>query len=66
MWAEGIFDTAHVPIKGDDRTGPVRLENITNQVHGASQVLSPGDTRFDMGAFDLAVEGTHATQSAFP
>ncbi len=65
MWAEGIFDTAHAPIKGDDRTAPVRLENIHNQVHGASQVLSRGDTRFDMGAFDLTTEGTHAIQSAF-
>lgn len=65
MWADGIFDTAHEPIKGDDRTGPVRLENAHNQVHGASQILARGDSRFESEAFTVATEGTHAISSAF-
>jgi hypothetical protein len=63
--AEGVFDTAHEPIKGDDGTGPVRLENVHNQVHGASQIMARGTTRFDAGAFTVATEGAHAIRSSF-
>ena len=62
---EGVLDSRLEPIKSADKTGPVRLENIHNQVHGPSQVLAWGSTRFEDQGQSLETEATHGLYSDF-
>ena len=62
---DGVLDTRLEPIKSADKTGPVRLENIHNQVHGPSQVLAWGSTRFEDQGHSVETDSTHALYSDF-
>ena len=52
-------------MKGRDRDKPVMLENVYNQIHAPSQVLSMGSTSYQDGAFRIETANTHALHSQF-
>jgi len=61
----GVLQTAVTPIRGRDRSRPVRFENIFNQIHAPTQVLATGDTTYDDGVIVVANERTHGLYSNF-
>ena len=61
----GLLDAVVSPIRGRDKAGPVRFENIFNQIHGASQVLALGDTAYDDGTIVIRNAGSHGLVSQF-
>jgi hypothetical protein len=61
----GLWEALVTPIRGRDRVQPVRFENIFNQIHGGSQVLALGDTRYDDGTIVVGNVQTHGLLSAF-
>lgn len=65
MWVEGDFSTAIEAIKGADKDQEARLVNVHNQIHGPTQVLAFGTTRFEDQGLVLSTDGTHAIASPF-
>lgn len=61
----GLWDAVVAPIRGRDRTQPVRFENIFNQIHGASQVIATGTSHYDDGVIRFDTEKTHGLHSRF-
>ena len=61
----GLVTTTVTNIKGRDRAQPVTFENIFNQIHGASQVIATGSTRYDDGVIRFATDKTHGLHSRF-
>jgi hypothetical protein len=67
-WAlrvEGLLQSTLEPTRGADKAGPIRLENTFNQVHGPTQSLAWGSTRFDAALGYAPSEQTHALWSRF-
>ena len=60
-----MLQTTVTPIRGRDRSRPVRFENIFNQIHAPTQVLATGDTTYDDGVIVVANERTHGLYSNF-
>ena len=60
-----LLDATVVPIRGRDRSEPVRFENIFNQIHSTSQVIAFGDSRYDDGVIRFDNERTHGLWSQF-
>ncbi|MGQ0736771.1 MAG: DUF1326 domain-containing protein [Acidobacteriota bacterium] len=52
-------------IRGRDRSKPVVLENIFNQIHSSRQVLALGDTEYDDGVITIRNAGSHGLFSQF-
>ena len=61
----GLLTTSVTNVKGRDRSQPVTFENIFNQIHGASQVIALGSTRYDDGVIRIATDKTHGLHSRF-
>jgi len=61
----GLLDASITQIKGRDRSQPVTFENIFNQIHGSSQVIALGQTRYDDGVIAINTEKTHGLHSRF-
>ena len=62
---DGIIDASVEPIRGRDKSKPVRFENIFNQIHAPSQVIARGSTQYDDGVIAIHNEGTHGLYSEF-
>jgi hypothetical protein len=63
--AGDLMDASLTAAKGANRSGPARLENVHNQVHGPSQVLAWGTTHYKPELRQRDTEGTHAIWSRF-
>jgi hypothetical protein len=61
----GVLDASISQIKGRDRSQPVTFQNIFNQIHGSSQVLAIGHTRYDDGVIAINTEKSHGLHSRF-
>lgn len=61
----GLLDGTVENIRGMDRTQPVTLQNMFNQIHDATQVIAQGRTQYDDGEIVVDTEGTHALYSTF-
>ncbi|MCC7127101.1 MAG: DUF1326 domain-containing protein [Acidobacteria bacterium] len=61
----GLLETSVTNIRGRDRSEPVRFENIFNQIHGSSQVIAIGSTRYDDGVIRIETSKTHGLHSRF-
>ena len=61
----GLVEASITDIKGRDRSEPVTFQNIFNQIHGSTQVLALGSTRYDDGVIRIATEKTHGLRSRF-
>jgi hypothetical protein len=53
------------PIRGRDRTQPVTLQNMFNQIHAPEQVVARGSSRYRDGSVSFENEGTHGLWSRF-
>lgn len=62
---DGLLDSSIEDIKGRDRSKPVTLENMFNQIHASTQRLARGSTRYDDGTIRIETEGTHGLYSSF-
>ncbi len=62
---EALLTTTVEAIKGKDRSQVVTLENMFNQIHAPSQVISRGTTNYDDGEIAIHTEGTHGLYSTF-
>lgn len=60
-----VLEATVEPIRGRDRSEPVRFENIFNQIHSPSQVIAFGDSRYDDGVIRFDNERTHGLWSQF-
>ncbi len=61
----GVLDASITNIRGRDRSQPVMFENIFNQIHGSSQVLATGATKYDDGVIVIDNDNTHGLYSRF-
>jgi hypothetical protein len=61
----GVLDASITQIKGRDRSQPVTFQNIFNQIHGSTQVLAIGQTRYDDGVIAIKTEKSHGLHSRF-
>lgn len=62
---DGVIDASVEPIRGRDKSKPVRFENIFNQIHASSQVIARGSTQYDDGVIAVQNDGTHGLYSEF-
>ncbi len=62
---EGLLEGAVEPIRGRDRSRPVTLQNMFNQIHGPEQVVARGGSRYDDGTVSFDQGGTHGLWSRF-
>ncbi|MEW6321643.1 MAG: DUF1326 domain-containing protein [Acidobacteriota bacterium] len=60
-----LFEAVVTPIRGRDRSRPVTFENIFNQIHGSTQTLALGRTRYDDGVIRIETKETHGLISNF-
>jgi hypothetical protein len=60
-WLRGKIE----PIRGRDRSRPVRFENIYNQIHAPSQVLARGETEYEGDGLRIVNSGSHGLWSNF-
>lgn len=61
----GLLESTIEAIRGRDRSRPVTLENMFNQIHATSQVIASGATRYDDGEIVVRTDGTHGLYSTF-
>jgi len=61
----GLLESTVEAIRGRDRSKPVTLENMFNQIHAPSQVVAKGVTRYDDGEIVVSTAGTHGLYSSF-
>jgi hypothetical protein len=61
----GVVEASISQIRGRDRSQPVTFENIFNQIHGSTQVLALGETRYDDGVIAINTVKTHGLHSRF-
>jgi hypothetical protein len=61
----GILRATVEALRGRDRTEPVLLENIFNQIHDSRQIVARGTTEHDGGRIVIRNEGTHGLWSTF-
>ncbi len=62
---EGLLESRVEDIQGRDRSRPVTLENMFNQIHAPTQAVARGSARYDDGEIEFENEGTHALYSNF-
>jgi hypothetical protein len=60
-----VVEASISQIRGRDRSQPVTFENIFNQIHGSTQVLALGETRYDDGVIAINTVKTHGLHSRF-
>jgi hypothetical protein len=60
-----VLEASLAAAKGADKSGPPRLENVHNQVHGPSEVLAWGSTHHKGELHHRDTEETHAIWSRF-
>lgn len=61
----GLVESTVSNIRGRDRSAPVTFENIFNQIHGSTQVIATGSSRYDDGVIRFTTEKTHGLHSRF-
>lgn len=61
----GVVECEINAIRGMDKDKEVRMENIHNQIFGASQVLAKGTSRFKDGDLALTSDLSHAVYAQF-
>jgi hypothetical protein len=52
-------------LRGRDRDTPVKMENVFNQIHDATQILDMGSTEYTGGPNPFVTRNTHALHSNF-
>ena len=62
---EGLLQGKVEPIKGRDRSRPVTLRNMFNQIHAPEQVIARGSSRYNDGTVAFANQDTHGLWSRF-
>jgi hypothetical protein len=62
---EGLLEGSIEHLRGTDRSKPVTIENMFNQLHSSPQVVAEGATRYDDGVIVVDTEGTHSLYSHF-
>jgi len=62
---EGLLEGAVEPIRGRDRSRPVTLQNMFNQIHAPEQVIARGSSRYADGTLSFENQGTHGLWSHF-
>jgi hypothetical protein len=62
---EGLLEGTIEHIRGRDRSQPVTIQNMFNQLHAATQVVSRGSTDYDDGVIVFDNDGTHGLYSHF-
>lgn len=62
---EGVMESSVEEIPGRDKTKPVTMENMFNQIHSPSQVVARGTTSFSEGDLSFNTEGSHGLHSNF-
>ena len=62
---DGLLDASIEPIRGRDRSRPVVLSNMFNQIHAPEQVVARGSARYRDDALSFQNEGTHGLWSSF-
>ena len=61
----GLMEGAVEPIRGRDKSRPVTLNNMFNQIHAPEQVVARGSARYGDGEISFQNEGTHGLWSSF-
>jgi hypothetical protein len=62
---QGLLEARVEPIRGRDRSRPVTLRNMFNQIHAPEQVVARGSARYADGTISFDNEGTHGLWSRF-
>ncbi len=62
---DGLLDAYVEAIPGRDKSVPVTLENMFNQIHAPKQVVARGSTSFDEPGISFRTEGSHGLFSDF-
>jgi hypothetical protein len=62
---DGLLASTLEPIRGRDRSQPVTVENMFNQIHAPSQVVARGSTRYDDAEIVVVTDKTHGLWSRF-
>lgn len=62
---EGILESTVEAIRGRDRSKPVTLENMFNQIHATTQVVATGTSSWDDGVVTVTTDGSHGLWSNF-
>ena len=62
---EGLLSSQVETIRGRNRSRPVTLENMFNQIHAPTQTVARGGAIYDDGQIAFSNEGTHAHYSHF-
>jgi hypothetical protein len=62
---EGLLESSLEPIRGRDRSRPVTLNNMFNQIHAPEQVVARGSARYEDDSLAFRNEGTHGLWSRF-
>lgn len=62
---KGLLEGSIEHLRGHDRSKPVTIENMFNQLHASSQVVARGTTQYDDGVVVVDTEGTHSLYSNF-
>ncbi len=62
---DGLLEGTVGDIRGRDRSKPVTLENMFNQIHASTQVIATGSATYDDGVIQVNTEGTHGLHSRF-
>ena len=65
VWIEGLLEGSIEELRGRDRSKPVTIENMYNQIHPVRQVVAKGSARYDDGEIVFVTDGSHALHSAF-
>ncbi len=62
---EGLLEGTVEPIRGRDRSRPVTVQNMFNQIHAPEQVIARGSSTYDDGTVSFTNEETHGLWSRF-
>lgn len=62
---DGILESTLEAIRGRDRSKPVTLENIYNQIHATTQVVARGTSSLDGSVVAVTTNQTHGLWSDF-
>ena len=62
---DGLLDGTIEHLRGKDRSEPVTIQNMFNQLHAKMQVVATGSTRYDDGVILVDTDRTHSLYSHF-
>ena len=60
-----VMESVVTPLPGTHNNVPVTIENMFNQIHGSSQIVAQGETKYSDGTITIDTSRTHALISRF-